>query len=148
MPVDDLQRPAAIGSAQPRVPPSLQHPLGQLADLFLVLHDEYRLRSTRRGGRAPRRLRRLRQLGHSREIDLEGGAVAQLAVRPDVPAALLDDTVDRGEPESRTPPRLFGREKRLEQPRLGRAIHADTCVADGEQHVRAWQGWYMPCDVT
>src|SRR5256886_17042757 len=93
MPVDALQRLGAIGGSQHRIPPRLQHPLGQHADLFLVLHNKYRLRSTGRGGRAPGRLRRLRQLGHSREIDLEGGAVAQLAVRPDVPAALLDDAV-------------------------------------------------------
>src|SRR5207237_5569084 len=58
----------------------------------------------------------LRRLGHSRQIDLEGGAVAQL-------------TVDRGEAESRAPPRLLGREKRLEQPRLGRPIHAHARVA-------------------
>src|SRR5207245_7786237 len=76
-----------------------------------------------------------------------GGAVAQLAVRPDVPAALLDDTVDRREPEPRTPPRLFGREKRLKQARLGRAIHAHTRVADGEQHVPARLGWHVPREV-
>src|SRR5437763_13776985 len=60
---------------------------------------------------------------------------------------MLDDTVDRREPESRTPPRIFGREKGLEQARLGRAIHAHARVADGEQDVRAWLSRYVPCDV-
>src|SRR5437870_9775512 len=80
-------------------------------------------------------------------MNLGGGAVPILVDRPVAPAALLDDTVTRREPESRTPPRLFGREKRLEQARLGRAIHADTRVADREQHVRARLGGHMPCDV-
>src|SRR5207249_7348151 len=126
-----------------RSPPSFENALGQLSDLFLILHDEQGLRSAHRGGWARGRFRGFRSLGHSRQIDLEGRAVAQLAVRPDVPAALLDDTVNRREPESRTPPRLFGREKRLEQARLGRAIHADTRVADREQHVRARLGGHM-----
>src|SRR2546428_12662905 len=78
---------------------------------------------------------------------LEGGAAPLSAAPPDPPAALLDDTVDRREPEPRTPPRLFGREKRLEQARLGRVIHAHTRVADGEQHVRAPLGWHVPGDV-
>src|SRR5207247_2697008 len=105
--------------------------------------DEYRLRSARRGGCARRRLRRLRRLGYSRQIDLESGAVAQLGVRPDVSAALLDDAVDRREPESRTPPRLLGREKGLEQARLGRDLHAHTRGADRKQEVRAWMGEYV-----
>src|SRR2546426_11797805 len=117
MPADYLQRLGAVPSGQHRVPPSFQHALGEPSDLVLVLHPEHLLRSAPRGGWARRRLRRLRRFGHSREIDLEGGTVAQLAVGPDVAAALLDDTVDRREPESRTAPRLFGREKGLEQAR-------------------------------
>src|SRR2546428_6919961 len=77
---------------------------------------------------------------------LEGGAAPLSAAPPDPPAALLNDTVDRREPEPRTPPRLFGREKRLEQARLGRVIHAHTRAADGEQAVRARLGWHVPGD--
>src|SRR5207244_8836758 len=92
-------------------------------------------------------LRSVGALGLPWQRDLQRGTVALLAVRPAGPAALLDDTVDRGEPESRTAPRPFGREKGLEQARLGRAIHAHARVADGEQHVRAWLGRHMRRDV-
>src|SRR5207237_9185928 len=104
--------------ASPPLPPSFESALGRLPALCPTLPYDRGLRSAHRGGWARGRFRGFRSLGPSRKIDLEGRAVAQLAVRPDVPAALLDDTVNRREPESRTPPRLAGREKRLQQARL------------------------------
>src|SRR5207237_1254283 len=51
-----------------------------------------------------------------READLHLGAGTWCARHPDVPAALLDDAVDRGESEPGAFAERLGREERLECP--------------------------------
>ena len=79
-----------------------------------------RLRRPRRPRRFPcrRRAPRIRSLHGDfdlleefREIDLEGRALARLAVHLDVAAALSDDSVRRGKPKAGTLPPLLCRKK-------------------------------------
>ena len=70
----------------------------------------------------------------AREIDLEGGAFADLAIHPDIAFALLDDAVHGGKPKPGALGTLGG-EKRLEDVRLGLGVHAHAHVADGQHHV-------------
>ena len=52
-------------------------------------------------------------------------------------AALGDDAVDGGEPESGALARRLGREERLEDPRRGFVIHAVAGVTNREHHIGA-----------
>ena len=118
-----------------RVPQLLQALPGQLQDGRLVLHHQHRLRP-------PARRRRLRfhPPGRGRPLDprqvhLEGGPLPRLAVHVDEAVVLLDDPVDRGQPQPRALPRPLGREERLEQVRQRLLVHAAPVVAHRKQHV-------------
>ena len=73
----------------------------------------------------------------ARQVDAEGGALADLAVGEDVAAGLLDDAVDGGEAEAGALADLLGGEERLED--LGHHLrrHADAGILDLDQHVFA-----------
>ena len=58
-------------------------------------------------------------------------------------AELLDDPVDRGQPEAGALADLLGREERLEDMLAGLAVHADAGVADGELDIPAWWRFEM-----
>src|SRR5215211_8754607 len=64
-----------------------------------------------------------------REEDPERRPATGLARELDVAARLLDDAIDRREPEPGPPPLLLGREERLEDAFLRLAIHAGAGVA-------------------
>src|SRR5207244_8697286 len=88
---------------------------------FLVLGPAPRLRAIERarallflGGLGPVRI-------HPRQIDLEARAVPELAVEPDVAAALLHHAVHGRETEARALTHRLGREKGLEDPGVGLA---------------------------
>ena len=78
-----------------------------------------------------------RARGHldARQEDAERRALAQLAVDPDMPAALVHDAVHRGEPEPRAV--VLGGEEGLEEVRLHVRVHADARIRHLEHHVRA-----------
>ena len=63
--------------------------------------------------------------------------VARLAVDIDEAVVLLDDAVNRGQPQAGAFAHLLGGEKRLEQIVQGLMIHAAAVVADGQQHIIA-----------
>src|SRR5207248_7028985 len=104
---------------------------------------EHRLRSavTMRAARwRARRRRRLRNW----KVDLEHSPVPELAVDPDVPAALLDQTVNGRETETGALALLFRREERLEQALARRDVHAVPRVGDRKPHVSAGNHLRMP----
>ena len=72
-----------------------------------------------------------------RQIELDRGAVADLAVDPDMPARLLDEAVDHAQPEARALADFLGGEERLEHLVLHLLGHAGAGVADGKHHIGA-----------
>src|SRR5215212_4180247 len=61
---------------------------------------------------------------------LDGRALAGLAVDRDMPAGLLHEAVNLGQAEARALADRFGREERFERPRRHLGRHARTRVAD------------------
>ena len=83
----------------------------------------------------------------SGEIELENGAFSEFAVAPDKSLALLDDSVDHGEPEAGSLAGRLGGEEGLEQPGFGFFAHAHARVGDGQQNVSAGRHQRMSGDV-
>src|SRR5438309_934317 len=81
--------------------------------LIVVLDEEDGFRPTQ-GRRRRGRTNGIHRSVHAREVDLEGRALARLAVDPNAAAALLDDTENRGKAQSGTFAGLLRREERLE----------------------------------
>ena len=73
----------------------------------------------------------------ARQIDFEGGAPARLALDADMTAALFDDAVTGGQPQTCPLPHAPGRKKRLEEARFYIRAHAGAGVRDGQRHVVA-----------
>jgi len=102
--------------------------------LLVVLDDEDRLRSSPHGrARARRRLDgRLRRAG---QIDLDGRAVADLAVDLDMAVALLHEAVSHAQPEARALAFGLRGEERIECALDDILRHACSCVSNGQHHV-------------
>ena len=109
------------------------------AHRVFVLDDQDRFRA--RAGRVVAATAAAGDLGVSvgaRQVDLERRALAELAVDPDVAAALLDDAVDGREPEPGALAAVLRREERLEEPAAASLrVMPIAGVADREHHVRA-----------
>ena len=71
------------------------------------------------------------------QVDLEGRSLARLAVDIDEAVVLLDDAVDRGQPQAGALAHLLGGEERLEELCQRLLVHAAAVVADGQQHILA-----------
>ena len=72
-----------------------------------------------------------------RQVDLEHGAVAGLAVDPDMPAALFHDSVNGRQAEAAALALFLRGEERLEDARSRRLIHAFAGVRHGDHDVVA-----------
>src|SRR5262249_39071359 len=68
------------------------------------------------------------------------GSLADVAGHAYVPVALLDDSINRREPEARSFPLPLGREKRFEEAVLRDLVHAAAGIAHGERYVVP--GWH------
>ena len=69
------------------------------------------------------------------QVNLEGRAFPWFAVDVDEAVVLLDDAVDRGQPQAGSLPHLLGGEKRFEDLVEGFLVHAAAVVAYGQQHI-------------
>src|SRR5688572_15251758 len=85
---------------------------GKAAHDVLVLHDEDGLVPAPELQRAPLRRHGRRPATGEREVDLEGGALARLAVAPDEAVTLLHDAVHGREPQPGALSHGFGGEER------------------------------------
>src|ERR687892_1742453 len=130
----DRERLATGPGGQDGVAPAAQVPTDQVAHDLLVLDDQHGLGSPARGWqrRSGGGVDRLLDPG---KVDLEGRPLARLAVDPDEAAALLDDPVHGGEPESGPLSDLLRGEERLERVRLRLRVHAAARVAHLEYDV-------------
>ena len=77
------------------------------------------------------------QSGRPRQVDLDGRAVAFLAVDLDVPARLLDEAEHHAEPEAGALADLLGGEEGIEHPFEQRGGNAGAGVADGDHDIVA-----------
>ena len=132
---EDVERAAELARAAMRlgavadrddvVAGPLEEPGGHVADGRLVLDDQDRADADR--ARSPDRgFVDVDRGVDAREVELERGAVPGLGVEPDVAAGLVDDPVDRGQPEAGALALLLGREERLEDVLARVAVHADA----------------------
>ncbi len=71
------------------------------------------------------------------QVDRERRSLARLAVDVDEAVVLLDDAVDRGQPEAGALADVLGGEERLEEVGQRLLVHAAAVVAHGQQHVLA-----------
>ena len=71
---------------------------------------------------------------HPRQIDIEGGSLARLAVTLDQPFVLLHDAEDEGESEAASLAKRLGREHRIENSLHDIGGNARPFVAHGELH--------------
>src|SRR5215469_2120491 len=77
----------------------------------------------------------IKNLVHSRQIDLKCAALSGLAVNPDITAALFHDSVDGRKSKPSAAAALFSGEKRFENVRHSLLVHAHTGIGNGEHHV-------------
>ena len=80
----------------------------------------------------------------SRQIDLESGPLARFTVNVDKALVLFDNTVHRGEAETRSPVHLLGGEKGLKDIEQGFLVHADAVIADRQHHILARHKSHVP----
>ena len=138
VPGGEVQRGFRAGGFEHGIAVAFEHLTGDAPHRRLVLDHQDRLRSARGARRQLRGLgRALGQLLDARQVELEGGALADLAVHPDESTALLDDAVHGGEPQPRALAFLLGREERLEHVGLGFFAHPNAGVRDREHHKRS-----------
>src|SRR5579864_911092 len=107
----------------------------QAAQRLFVLDQQNGLRSSPGWRGLGSRLLRASWFVDYRQIDLEGGALARLAIHPDVPSALPHDAVNHGEAQAGAVADLFGGEEGLENARLSLRVDTDAGVRDGQQHI-------------
>ena len=81
----------------------------------------------------------------AREVNLESGAAADLAIDPDVTTILLENAVDGSESKAGPFSDLLGGEEGLKNSGDRGLVHADTSVADGEQDIVAFLHGEMLC---
>src|SRR5436305_1025515 len=72
-----------------------------------------------------------------RQVNLDSGSFADLAVDLYVAARLLDEAIDLAEAEARTFAYVLGGEKRVKSPRLHLGRHSDAVIGHGELNVLA-----------
>ena len=140
MPVHQPQGIAPVARLQHPISPGPQHPTRQASDRQLVLHHQHGARRPRLIAPPGQLLEALARSFHSGEIHREGAPVVQPAVDPDVPAALPDDPVHRGEAEPGAAAQLLGREEGLEEAGQGALVHPHPVVAHAHFDQRAHQG--------
>src|SRR5207247_7850618 len=99
----------------------------EIADRRLVLAQDDPLVAARSAGRG-RAAPPGGPVGRGREQDPERRPAIERAVERDVATALLDDPIDRGEPEAGPAPGWLCREEGLEDPVAGRGVHPDPAV--------------------
>src|ERR1017187_2403665 len=87
----------AVGGVQDDVAVAPKDTPRDSTHLVVVLHKQDRLCAANRVGRGSIRHANLGVAAHPREVDLERGSLARLAVDPDVATALLDDPEDHSE---------------------------------------------------
>src|SRR6266550_1240814 len=134
----DVQRRLCTGGFEHGIAMAFEYLAGDAPHRGLILYHQHRLRSARGARRLVGRLGRpLRQLLDPWQVELEGGAMPDLAVHPDESAALLDDAVHGGEAQPRPFALLLGREERLEHVDLRLFTHPDARVRDREHDERA-----------
>jgi hypothetical protein len=139
---------ASIGSVWPSATRKASAPDGDPAHHRLVLDDEEGLVAPKTGGDDFGRVAVIRCSGGPGKVDLEARALTGLGVQPDVPAVLFDDPVTGRQTQSRSRPRILGREEGLERVRLHRALHAGARVADRELQERPRHDFRVqPADV-
>ena len=136
--VDDLQGSGAVFGFENLVTLGFQILAGETAEIGFIFDEEDGLLPTLGAGKTERFLRGggIFAAIDSRKIGAESSAALRLAVDEDKAAALLHDAVHRGEAQAGALGALGG-EERLEDARLGFAVHADAGVADGEHDVVA-----------
>src|SRR5215471_21713049 len=71
----------------------------------------------------------------SRQVNLERGSHTFLAIYKDVPLALLHDSINRTQSQSRTFAKALRRKERLEDMSYGVFVHARAGIAHSKLHV-------------
>src|SRR5262252_1755544 len=79
-------------------------------------------------------------LEYAGQVDAEAAAFAYRAVHPDISAALFDDSVDHGQPQTGAFAEFFGGEEGFKNMGLCFFIHPQTVVGDGKHDVTAGHG--------
>ena len=110
---------------------------GKVPHRWLVFDQEDGLVTPSGLREARTRHRRIDGLPNARQVNLERRAAPWFAVDPDVSVALLDDPIDRREPQPCPVAWPFGGEEGLKDVGLGLRGHADPGVTDRQHHVRA-----------
>ena len=122
-----VHQPQGIASrccaSSTRYPRARSTRLARRRTASLVLHHQHRAGRLRLIDPPGQLLEALARSFHSGEIHREGAPVVQPAVDPDVPAALPDDPVHRGEAQPGAAAQLLGREEGLEEARQGALVH-------------------------
>src|SRR5437879_3813701 len=134
----DAQGLAGPARRQHGVAETLEQLPGQFPDRILVLHEEHGLGPATRRRDRPRLRYDVGVLLYLREVNLEGRAVASLAVDPDISAMLRDDAVGGRQPQPAALAHVLGREERFEQAEPGLFVHAAAGIAHGEPYVGPW----------
>ena len=123
-----------LGGFQHRVAVETQGLGDDVSNPRVILDQEHRLRSGRRWLNTAAH-DWIYGLVHTRQVDFEDASHADFAVDIDVAAALVDDAVHRGKPESGSLSHLLGRIDGFEDTRLGLRIHPAARVGDRENDV-------------
>src|ERR1700684_12595 len=106
---------------------------GHVAHAVVIFGDQDKFVAAARRG-VVRSARRVGLTFTDRQMDVEGGARADFAVKLDEAAVLLHDAEDGVEAEASSLSNFLGGEKRLEDALHCGGVHACACVGDGELH--------------
>src|SRR5262249_21967127 len=132
----DSQRFILIRNSANAISRNLEKLRDQVPQALLVLHDKYGLGTLLRRARGSC-FDFVRLSDQTRQVDIKERPDADFAVNPDIASALLYDSVDGCQPETRAMARFLRGEERLEDMRPGLGIHAVACVTHHHLHVLA-----------
>ena len=115
------------------------------AHLAIVFDQQDTLASARQGaGLAPGWRDRAR-LGSPRQEDAHGRALAEAACNVDHSPRLMHEAMHHAEAEAGAVARALGGEKRLEDARPRRRVHADAGVGERDQHMVSRRIVFVAC---
>src|SRR6478609_1221965 len=135
---NERKRAVAIGRFQDPVIETAQRLGDKGPDLGIVLHHQHRFQAALWAWRRLRFICRLAGAGKAaRQVDLDRGSFADLAVNPDVAAALSYEAVDLAEAETGPRAGRFCREERIERLADEFLRHADAGIRYRDHDVLA-----------
>ena len=127
----------AVVSLQDLIAVDLQGILEQFSEDLFIFHQEDGFRAAQGLLLRGFVLEKFHEIPHRRQVNLEGGSLAGPAGDLDKAAALFDDAIDRGEPQSGAAAHILGGKERFKNVIQSLVVHAQAVIGNPHEDIGA-----------